>query len=154
MTNKDDKYHNMHVLDKLMENVTMWVKMLPVNHDTQSWLTHSANVCLARRCALFESLEYKRGYIDYDKVEDSGIYQQRDTYNHKYIEPKKHIEKQRVFEFIVKGYSEECNTYKELNWEDMESIAMNLETYLHNNRIDDEIETNENDKDLSNVLIL
>ena len=97
----DNKNHAIHVLDEVMENVNLWVKMLPVNHNPMSWITHSNNVTLARKCMYFENQEYKRGSIDFEHLLEHGEIKKRNISATKYVEPNKKTEKERVFEFIV-----------------------------------------------------
>ena len=124
----------MHVLDKVMENINMWVKKLPVNHDPKSWITHSPNVCLAQRCVSFEKSEYKQGFINLEKMLKDGIVTERKYTNASYVEPKKAIEKQRVFEFLSKILGEEHSSPRMLDEEQMIAEINNLETKLKKNK--------------------
>ena len=130
--NIDDKniHFPMHVLDEVMENVNMWVKKLPVNHDPKSWVTHSPNVCLAQRCVAFEKAEYKRGFINLEKMLKYGIITDRNDCDTKYVEPKKTIEKQHVFEFVSRVLKTESVNTRLLDEESFIAELNNLETKL------------------------
>ena len=130
--NIEDKnlHYPMHVLDEVMENINMWVKKLPVNHDPKSWITHSPNVFLAQRCVSFERAEYKRGFINLEKMLKYGIVTDRKDTNAKYVEPKKTIEKQRVFEFITKVIGDEHTSSRMLDEEGFLNEVGSLETKL------------------------
>ena len=79
----------MHVLDETMENVNMWVKSLPLGDDNDSWLLHSPNVVLARKCLLFDRVEYRRGLLNFDKLIEEGVVVDRDYNRLNYVKPKK-----------------------------------------------------------------
>ena len=96
-----------HVLDEVMENVNMWVKNLPLNDEQDSWVNHSPNVNAARRCLLFDRVEYKRGLVNFEKLIDERIFEQREYDRNKYVPPQKKIEKKRVFEFLTLYFGEE-----------------------------------------------
>ena len=125
---KSKRYYPMHVLDSVMENINMWVKMLPVGQDPESWILHIPNVTLARRCVLFETSEYKRGLLNYDEFEETGSFEYRQVHNDLYVEPKKRIEKARIFELLTKFLGSESKTHQKLCVSRMNSIANELET--------------------------
>ena len=131
----------MHVLDETMENLIMWVKSLPLGDDTDSWVHHSPNVTVARRCLIFDRMEYCRGLLDYDKMVEKGTLAQRKYSRPGYVPPKKTIEKQRVFEFLVSYFGKECNG-RTSNATDMFSCISNLTTKLS----DDNSRNKQNDK--------
>ena len=105
----DNTMYTMHVLDEMMENVNMWVKSLPLGDDKESRVLHSPNVTLARKCHLFEKIEYRRGLINFEKLVKEGVTVERDHKHSEYVCPKKQIEKQRVFEFLTVYFGEEIN---------------------------------------------
>ena len=53
-------------LDEMQENVNKWTKELCLdgNHDT--WVKHSPNVMVGRRCIAFTDGEYRRQLLYYD----------------------------------------------------------------------------------------
>ena len=81
-------YCHHHVLDKTMENVNMWVKSLPLGDDQESWAIHSPNVTVAQRCRLFDSIEYKRGLTNFEKLLEDGTHEYREYDTNKYVPPK------------------------------------------------------------------
>ena len=138
----------MHVLDEVMENVNMWVKSLPLNDDKQSWLLHSANVSVARRCMLFEKFEYKRGIIDFERLVDEGIMTERKYDHNKYVSSSKTTEKQRIFECLTSYFGQETEG-RESNLQSLLTCSKNLTTPLnmsptldnnHNSLIDNDLE--------------
>ena len=56
----------MHVLDKLMENVNYWTKCLLLGDDDQSWIKHSLNAMISRRCLNFMSNEHRKGLLHFE----------------------------------------------------------------------------------------
>ena len=123
-------HYPMHVLDEVMENINMWVKKLPVNHDPKTWITHSPNVCLAQRCVTFEKNEYKRAFINFENMIEDGTINDRKVADSKYVEPKKHTEKQRVFEFIGKILDTEKTSTRLLDEQSFFETVLLLETKL------------------------
>jgi hypothetical protein len=85
----DNQKYVMHVLDELMENVNGWTKSLPLGSDENSWVEHSPNVMVARKCLNFVNNEYCRGLIDFESVvnNDGELNPHNNTYS-KYIEPR------------------------------------------------------------------
>ena len=120
----------MHVLDETMENVNMWVKSLPLGDDNDSWLLHSPNVVLARKCLLFDRVEYRRGLLNFDKLIEEGVVVDRDYNRSNYVKPKKTIEKQRVFEFLISYFGTDEVNDRSSSTKDMFSIVANLKTPL------------------------
>ena len=57
----------------------MWVKSFPINDDEESWLIISPNVNVARRCLLFERIEYCRRIVGFEKLVEEGIAVERDV---------------------------------------------------------------------------
>ena len=100
---KDSKTQTyvMHVLDELMENVNCWTKWLPLGSDEKSWVEHSPNVMVARRCLNFVNNEYRRGLIDFESAVNFNeeLKPQEQIYS-KYIEPRCIRERSRLFELL------------------------------------------------------
>ena len=147
---------SIHVLDELMENVNMWVKSLPLGDDRESWEVHSPNVMVARRCLLFEKVHYKRGIIDYEKLVESGVTVERECNDSKYVTPRKVVEKQRVFEMIMKYVGSEVSnrtSCPKVMYKCSETLSTPLKSNTHTNMTHDE----ENDdldsifKDINNI---
>ena len=109
--NKNDD-NAMHVLDELMENVNMWVKALPLGDDRESWVVHSPNVMVARKCLLFEKMEYRRGHVDFEHLVKTGVSTQRQYKDSAYVAPRRIIEKQRVYEFLTLYFGKETSGRK------------------------------------------
>jgi hypothetical protein len=83
-----NKVYVMHVLDEMMENVNGWTKMLPLGADQDSWIEHSPNVMVARRCLNFVNNECRRGLINFeDAVNDNHDLQPQEHEYSKYIQP-------------------------------------------------------------------
>ena len=107
--NSDSDYSPYHVLDEVMENVNMWVKSLPLGDDTDSWVNHSPNVVAARRCLLFDRVEYRRGLVNFEKLIDEKVTEEREYNRNKYVPPRKVVEKKRMFEFLMSYFKQEID---------------------------------------------
>lgn len=83
----------------------------------------------ARRCALFEKQEYKRGIVDFEKLVEDGITVERDYTDSQYVSPKKIVEKQRVFEFLMGYFGKETDDRK-IDIDEMNTICSTLTTQL------------------------
>ena len=127
----------MNVLDEVMENVNMWVKALPLGGNKKSWKVYSPNVMTARRCMLFEKNEYKRGLINFEKLEKDGTYEEHKYNNSTYVEHRKRVEKKRVFEFFMKYVGDE-KPDRQSNPKEMFGTIANLETPLNNDSPQDD----------------
>ena len=134
--NKDsengNKVDSLHVLDELMKNVNMWVKALPLNDDQESWVIHSPNVMVARKCLLFERAEFRRGLLDFEHLVKTSITTERQYDRSGYVQPRKIIKKQRVFEFLVLYFGNEVDQQKSCATE-MYDCTENLTTSLESN---------------------
>ena len=103
-----DQQYSMHVLDELMENVNCWTKWLPLGSDQNSWVEHSPNVMVARRCLNFVNNEYRRGLIDFEAtVNNDDTLQQQDHKYSSYVEPRCNRERSRLYEMLQIQYSDE-----------------------------------------------
>ena len=101
----NNQQYVMHVLDELMENVNCWTKSLPLGSDENSWVEHSPNVMVARKCLNFVNNEYPRGLIDFESaVSFNGELQPQEHTYSKYIEPRSIRERSRLFELFQKLY--------------------------------------------------
>ena len=128
--NQDDgRIYSLHVLDDLMENVNMWVKALPIGDNEDSWVLHSPNVTLAHKCILFEKEEYKKGRIDFDDAMNNKVYDTINVADVNSIEPRKVIEKCRLFEFIMKFFGNESDNRK-FEMKEANVVIANLTTQL------------------------
>ena len=150
--NKDsengNKIDSLHVLDELMENVNMWVKALPLNDDQESWVVHSPNVMVARKCLLFEKAEYKRGLLDFEHLVKTGNITERQYDRSGYVQPRKIIEKQRVFEFLMLYVGNEVEQRKSSGTE-MYACTEKLTTTLESINTDTSVSCDiDNDLDL------
>ena len=125
----DIDYSPYHVLDEVMKNVNMWVKSLPLGDDNESWLNHSPNVALARRCLLFDRVEYKRGLVNFEKLIDERVTIEREYDHNKYVPPNKQIEKKRMFEFLILYFNEEIEN-RMVNINEMEVCLSKLTTSI------------------------
>ena len=107
--NKENVY-SMHVLDELMENVNYWTKMLPLGADQNSWVEHSPNVMVARRCLNFVNNEYRQGLIDFESAVnyDDNLHPKEHEYS-KYIQPRCNRERSRLFELFQLLYRNEID---------------------------------------------
>ena len=57
--NNANNMHSLYVLDELIENINMWMKMLPLESDQESWIHHSPNVIFTRKAHMFVHNEYR-----------------------------------------------------------------------------------------------
>ena len=112
-----------------MENVNMWVKHLPLGDDQESWAMHSPNVTVAQRCRLFDQNEYRRGITNFEKLLDSGTQEYRCLNKNKYVQPRKTVEKKRIFECLMLYFKEETAN-RDSCAEDLHSLIENLTTPL------------------------
>lgn len=80
-------------LDDLMENVNCWVKDLSMGDTLHSWVIHSSNVTLAKRCIVFEKEQYIKTI---DKI-DTEV--KNDIQGN--VEPRKGRERSRIYELLV-----------------------------------------------------
>lgn len=151
---KDDSknkiFYPLHVLDEVMENVNMWVKKLPVNQDPKSWMIHSPNVTLAQRCQLFENDEYKRSHLNFSNLLEYGTVEEEHTKKNQYVEPRKCIEKSRVFEFISKTLGNENLHSRMIEEERFIEVVSSLTTVLKKKEIPNGVNDYE-DKDLNAI---
>ena len=143
-------YYPMHVLDEVMENVNMWVKELPVHQDDESWTVHSPNVTFARRSITFEKNEYKRSSIDFKSLFEDGTMKSREVNQNKYVEPRKLVEKQRVFEFVTKFLGDESEAQRNIEPSFISDISTNLVTLLKKNESRQDKHTD--DPDLHSII--
>ena len=102
-----EKVEKLHVLDDVMENVNMWVKALPLGNDQESWVVHSPNVMLARQCINFESDEYRRGLINFDKAIEKGVIEVDSNKQSLSVEPRKNRERSRLYELYIGMFDDE-----------------------------------------------
>jgi len=125
--------YTMHVLDELMENVNYWTKCLPLGNDQDSWVKHSPNVMVARRCLNFVNNEYRRGLLDFESAieSDSTPVQNNQQYT-TYVEPKCTLERSRLFELIVDLFNDEIDG-RQFNIKQIESKIEKLTTTLKRN---------------------
>ena len=136
---RKDSTHNvytMHVLDELMENVNYWTKCLPLGNDEQSWIKHSPNVMVARRCLNFVNNEYRKGLLDFEcaiQTDTSPIVTNND--NTPYVASKSTLERSRLFELVVELFDEEIEG-REFNVKVAESKIELLTTKLKKNVTD------------------
>ena len=131
--------YSMHVLDELMENVNYWTKCLPLGHDQSSWVNHSPNVMVARRCLNFVNNEYRRGLLDFEKaIETDTTPVQTIADSTTYIEPKCTLERSRLFELIVVLYNDEIEG-REFNVKvaqnAIDKLTMKLKTNTDNSTV-------------------
>ena len=122
--------YTMHVLDELMENVNYWTKLLPLGNDQESWVNHSPNVMVARRCLNFVNNEYRRGLIDFETAIDTdAIPIQNEKENRSYVEPRSIVERSRLFELFIQLFNDELDG-KVFNIKQAESKIETLTTKL------------------------
>ena len=112
--NREEEYV-VHALDELIENVNMWTKRLPLGSSQESWVKHSPNVMMARQSQLYEEHHYRKSR---KRMKDN-----------RYVEPRKVVEKQRIFEFVTKYFDgeEEGRTF---NMKSANEVVENLTTKL------------------------
>ena len=142
--------HKLHVRDEVMENVNMWVKDLPIGNTQESWTTHSPNVTLARKCLLFQKNEYKKTIFDYNKAIEENVFQERHSNNSKYVIPRKTVEKQRIFEFLML-YFEKEHEGRGFNMNLMQSLPDTLTTPLDEQAYEPQVVPESNDKELESI---
>ena len=150
---KNKHYYSMHVLDEVMENVNMWVKGLPLGDNEESWVLHSPNVTLARKCLQFDKVEYRRGLINFDKYIEDGVFEEREYTKSLYVSPRKSVEKKRIFEFLVKYVNKETPN-RQSSPKEMISVLDTLETKLDEkyHKQDNTSHSNNDDDDLNEVI--
>ena len=85
---------------------------MDTNQEEISWTLHSPNVALARNRIKFEVNEHKYGFLDFEKLSKKGKFEERSTNPNKCVEPRKVVEKNRVFDFVPKLLSKESKTQK------------------------------------------
>ena len=66
-TTSNGELHTTVALDEMQENVNGWTKRIVMDNDENSWLNHSHNVTLARKCMSFVDGEYKTNYLYFDR---------------------------------------------------------------------------------------
>ena len=132
---KDTKnnVYTMHVLDELMENVNYWTKCLPLGNDQDSWVNHSPNVMVARRCLNFVNNEYRRGLLDFESaIETDSKPEQHNQQYSAYVEPRCMLERSRMFELFVELFNNEIEG-RHFNIKQCESKIDLLSTKLKQN---------------------
>ena len=93
----------LHPLDEVQENVNQWTKRILLGPDEASWKGHSPNVACAHMCINFEESEFVKSELDYtDGVKSK--YTHRST---KTTIPKKTLEKQRLYEWVILMFKDE-----------------------------------------------
>ena len=128
--NNSERRYPMHAMDSIMENVNMYVKQLPLDSSEESWIAHSPNVMVARRSINFVEQEYRRGLLDFEQAIDDDALPQYNSQTHtQYIEPRKNVERSRLFEFVSKYFDGETDKRKVSHKVAM-NIIKNLKTTL------------------------
>ena len=108
----DDFKYDCVALDEMQENVNKWTKELCLdgNHDT--WVKHSPNVMVGRRCIAFTDGEYRRQLLYYDDQMMGKDNTTRRSYATHGVSPKLERERSAVYEFIVKFFGTEVSSRK------------------------------------------
>lgn len=97
----------MHALDELMENVNYWTKCFPLGKDEESWIKHSPNALVARRCLNFVNNQYRKGLLDFEsaiQTDASHIVTNND--NAPYVASKSTLEQSRLFELTLQLFND------------------------------------------------
>ena len=105
-TNNMNNLHSLHVLDELMENVSMWTKALPFGSNQESWVLHSPNVMAGRKAHNFVNCECRRRLLDFEATTIHRItLQHRCIIRKKYVPPHCVRERHRILEFFQTIFS-------------------------------------------------
>ena len=96
----------LHVLDEVMENINAWTKRLLLGPDEMSWKIHSPNLMCAHRSNNFESDAFTKQRVEWVNQDDPTRKKYVST-STKTTEPRKTVERQRVYEWAVMMFNEE-----------------------------------------------
>jgi hypothetical protein len=140
----------LHAMDSVMENINMYVKQLPIDSSQDSWVIHSPNVLLARQSINFVDQEYRRGLLNFEDAIENDELPEYNTFKHnKFVEPRKNVERKRIFEFLSKYFKGEINN-RVVSAKEAHSIIEQLETKLSRKDVVDD--TNVVDTNLKNII--
>ena len=86
----------------MQENVNKYTKEIVLKGDEETWMKHSPNVVVGRKCIAFCNVEYHQRYYHYNNEEQGTISNERRSYYTHGVTPK--LEKQRevLYEFFFK----------------------------------------------------
>ena len=98
----------LHVLDEVMENINAWTKRLLLGPDEVSWRIHSPNLMCAHRSNNFESDAFTKQRIEWN-ISDEPTRKDYNSSSTKTTEPRKTIERRRMYEWSVMMFNDEHN---------------------------------------------
>ena len=92
----------LHPLDEVQENINQWTKRILLGSDETSWKAHSPNVAAAHMCINFEESEFTKNKLEYR----TGVRTKSQHHSTKTVTPRKVIEKQRLYEWVIEMFKE------------------------------------------------
>jgi hypothetical protein len=109
---KDSKGNDypLHVLDEVMENINAWTKRLLLGPDEVSWTIHSPNLMCAHRSNNFESDAFTKQRVEWNNKEEA-IVKEYVSLSTKTTEPRKTVERRRLYEWAVLMFNGEERRY-------------------------------------------
>ena len=101
---KDDRPHTCVALDECQEIINFWTKKLPIKGDEKTWVEHSKNLMFSRKCINYQREQHMRHHLCYrNDYDDQVVKKNGVSHGHiRSVEPRKVVEKSRMYEFIVK----------------------------------------------------
>ena len=99
-------------LDEMQENINKYTKEMVLKGDESTWLKHSPNVVVGRRSIAFSDSQYHRRYLHYDDLDQQIEVTDRRSYKTHGIAPRLEREREIIYEFFVKFFSEEISDRK------------------------------------------
>ena len=146
-TGKDTKGnpYPLHVLDEVMENINAWTKRLLLGPDEISWRIHSPNLMCAHRSNNFESDAFTKQRIEWN-TNDEPTTKQYVSNSTKTTEPRKNVERRRMYEWIVLMFGDEVTRHiiEKDGFEKIKHLTTTLTKPLQRDVNTDEIDHLEN----------